>query len=513
MSFALSNRLLALLRQPRRRTAAKPLPRSVRPTLEALKGRLVPASLLTTHLPPPVTPPPDSFVIDVNSPSVTAGTPFQIAVTEVGPNDVPVTNGVNVAWIYAGSGSNLSYVESISMSNGVGFGNLTLNNTGPTTIEALFSVPNQTAMIAMPTTTADAVATTNAITGQTNVVVNAPVGSSQVWSGYVIQPAAGTTSVGGTWVQSAVTGANGAQVATWVGMDGWGNGTVEQIGTWATVVNGQTQYNAWWEFFGDESAQGVKGPAYYEQVIPNFAIHAGDTISADVTFLSSANGKSTFLFQIADKTTTGTLEFWSQKDTTTYTVSARQSAEWIVENPNGGAQALANFGQETFTGAWATIGSTTGGINNFSNALAVNLSSPSSLIIATVENNPPVESTTAGPFEPAGNLGSSSFSVQWGLKNVINPIPISFYTLPVSLLAANGSGATPPGGAGQAVGRLDKTAAPVGGNNLPASPLALAEQGGKTISPNDAFWADAADGDYFGSLFGASHHDLLTHWN
>ena len=249
MSFSLSNRLLALLRQPRKSTAAKPLPRSVRLTLEALEGRLVPASLMTTHLPPPVSPPPASFVIDVNSPTVTAGTPFQISVTEVGPNDVPVSNGVNVAWIYAGSGSNLSYVESISMSNGVGFGNLTLNKTGPTTIEALFSVPNQLAMIATPATTANAVTTANAITGQTNVVVDAPVTSNQVWSGYVIQPAAGTTSVGGTWVQSAVTGANGLQVATWVGMDGWGNGTVEQIGTWATVVNGQTQYNAWWEFF------------------------------------------------------------------------------------------------------------------------------------------------------------------------------------------------------------------------------------------------------------------------
>ncbi len=517
MSFSLSNRLLAFLRQPNGQKTAKPLPRSVRLSLEALEGRLVPASLLTTHLPPPVTPPPDTFVIDVNSPSVTAGTPFQIAVSEVGPNDVPVSNGVNVAWIYTGAGANLSYVESISMSNGVGFGTLTLNNTGSTTIEALYSVPNQLAMMATTATT------TEAVTGQTNVVVNAPVASSQVWSGYVIQPAAGTTSVAGTWVQSAVTGANGAMESTWVGMDGWGNGTVEQIGTAAKVVNGQTQYTAWWEFFGDESAQGLTGPGYYQQNLPSsFSVHAGDTISADVSFVSSTSSTSTFLFQITDTPKSGgAVESWSQKETTTYIVPARQSAEWIVENPNGGAQALANFGTQTFTGAWATIGSTTGGINNFSNAAAINLSAPPSLIISTVENNPPVESTTRGTFEPVNNLGSSSFSVQWGLKNLISPIPIGFYVGSESALAANGaagvglpqgSGAAPHVGAAQAVAALDKGAGAIGGNNLPASPLALAEQGGKTISASDAFWADAADSDYFGSLLSAWRHDFQTDW-
>ena len=66
--------------------------------------------------------------------------------------------------------------------------------------------------------------------------------------------------------------------------------------------------------------------------------------------------------------------------------------------PQRRRQPLANFGKETFTGAWATIGSTTGGINSFSNALAVNLSSPSSAIEANVDNNPPIYQTTQGAF-------------------------------------------------------------------------------------------------------------------
>ena len=232
---------------------------------------------------------------------------------------------MSVARIYAGSGANPSYVETISLNYGVGFATLTLNDVGPATIKAVYSVPDQIASAA------------DAVTGQTSIVVNAAVGSSQVWSGYVIAPAAGTTSVGGTWVQSAVTGANGALELTWVGIDGYGNGTVEQIGTGAKVVNGQTQYFAWWEFFGDQSAQGVNGPDYYWQTLPSsFAVHPGDTISADVAFVSSTSSTSTFLFQITDKTTTGAVESWSQQETTTYVVPTRSSAEWIVENPNGG---------------------------------------------------------------------------------------------------------------------------------------------------------------------------------
>ena len=61
-------------------------------------------------------------------------------------------------------------------------------------------------------------------------------------------------------------------------------------------------------------------------------------------------------------------------------------------------------------------------------------------------------------------------------------------------------------------GRLDKPAATVGGN-LPTSLLTLSDKGGKTISALDAFWADAADKDYFGSLSGVLRHNLLTDWN
>ncbi len=520
MNVLFSKHLFALIPRPSKRNAAKPLPRSVRLNLEALEGRLVPAVMAAVKPVAPAAPaailsPQDSFAIDVESSSVTAGAPFQIAVTEVGPNDVPLSSGaVNSANIYVGSGANLSYYETIPLTYGVGFASLTLNDTGPATIKAVYSIPNQTAFV------------TQAVTGETNVVVDAPQTTSQVWSGYVIQPAQGTTSVGGSWVQSAVTGANGAKVSTWVGMDGWGNGTVEQIGTAATVVNGQTQYTAWWEFFGDESAQtGATGPGYYQQNLPtSFVVRPGDAISADVTYLHSTGSTSTFLFQITDAPQVGPVESWSQQETTTYIVPSRTSAEWIVENPNGGTQALANFGTETFTGAWATIGSTTGAINNFSNAQAVDLSS-SSIIKANVDNNPPIYQTTRGNFEPANNLGSSSFSVSW-----YSPLPIGFpYSvispLPVSRVDADatavgvvkGNANFMPGATRQSNAHLDKdlaTAVPLvlDNNSLPTSLLMLAEHGAKTNSASDAIWAELADSDYFGSLFSASHPGFLAEW-
>ena len=391
MDFSFSNRLLALLRQPRKQKAAKPLPRPVRLSLEALEDRLVPsATLAAVKLPPPVAPPPDSFLIDIDSTPVTAGAPFQISVTEVGPNDVPVSNGVSVARIYAGSGANPSYVETISLNYGVGFATLTLNDVGPATIKAVYSVP-------APDRTRPRLARCGYGANQHRRQCRRRFEPGLV---RLRHRTGRGNNVGGRHMGSV--GRHRRQRAlelTWVGIDGYGNGTVEQIGTGAKVVNGQTQYFAWWEFFGDQSAQGVNGPDYYWQTLPSsFAVHPGDTISADVAFVSSTSSTSTFLFQITDKTTTGAVESWSQQETTTYVVPTRSSAEWIVENPNGGAQALANFGTETFTGAWATIGSTTGGINSFSNPVALNLSSPSSNFIATVENNPPIASTTAGDF-------------------------------------------------------------------------------------------------------------------
>jgi hypothetical protein len=280
-------------------------------------------------------------------------------------------------------------LSGMTWSKGVGTATVTLNNPGITKLKAAVG----------------------AVTGTSGVItVDAPTAKGSVWSGYVVSPAVGTTAVGGSWIQPAVSGSNGSKVSMWVGIDGWKGSTVEQIGTAATMVNGTAQYVAWYELFGDQSpTTGAKGPDYSQVNIPNFTVRPGDSISAEVSLVPGTS--RTFLFQITDTPKGGgPVETFSIQQTMKYVTPARSTAEWIVENPNKGKQPLANFGQVTFTGAWATIGGTTGAINSFPNAQAVNLSTSQG---NATTSDPPLLARTLGFNEPGAGVSSSSFTVTY----------------------------------------------------------------------------------------------------
>jgi hypothetical protein len=234
---------------------------------------------------------------------------------------------------------------------------------------------------------------------------------SSTWSGYAVSPAAGTTAVGGTWVQPAVTGNGNSLSSTWVGIDGFGGSTVEQIGTAATIVNGTPTYVAWYEFYGDQFAKtGARRQDYYQVNIPVSAInvHPGDTISAEVSLVSGTTNK--FLFQMTDTPAGGGgMQSFSTLQTMQYVIPQRSTAAWIVENPNSGAQALSNFGQVTFTGAWATVGSISGAINSFPNVVPLYMASTT----GGDKISTPVASNSLGFNERLGGLGSSRFTVTW----------------------------------------------------------------------------------------------------
>ena len=232
------------------------------------------------------------------------------------------------------------------------------------------------------------------------------------WSGYDFEPGSGVTAVGGTWVQPAESGPSKARASIWVGIDGAANGTVEQCGTSVKFVNGQPQYYAWYELFGDQKSSSQtpnpnpKGPDFSAQHIPNFPVNAGDTISAEVTFVSGR----TFLFQMKDTPQNGgPVETFSLQQTMKYVVPKLSSAEWILENPNQGTQPLANFGQVTFTGAWATVGSTTQDISEFKNYHAINMVHSGVEEVST--SHPELDSNTLGFNEPSTGVCSSSFTV------------------------------------------------------------------------------------------------------
>jgi Peptidase A4 family len=184
--------------------------------------------------------------------------------------------------------------------------------------------------------------------------VNVQQAQSGNWAGYVAQSNSGQSfsSVSGSWTQPSVS-ANSSQgySAFWVGLGGAGqqSQSLEQVGTSAEVVNGQTQYYAWYELL----------PAAETKL--NIAIHPGDHISATVT-VNGTNVTVSLSDQTTGQSVNKTLQM-SNPDTS--------SAEWIAEAPSAQTQAgadqilpLANFGTVTFTNASATSGGHTGSISD-----------------------------------------------------------------------------------------------------------------------------------------------------
>jgi len=186
-------------------------------------------------------------------------------------------------------------------------------------------------------------------------------GTSLNWSGYAVlgaasapvkpkktAPAPTVSDVSGSWVVPSVVASASANTysSSWVGIDGYSSGTVEQIGTAQDWANGAPLYYAWFEMY-------PKGA--YE--IVGFPVHPGDTISAAVEYLGA---KGAFALTITNLTDSVTFS------TTLRSQSARRlSAEWIQEAPWwGGVLPLANFGTIDFSDCYATMNGHTGTISD-----------------------------------------------------------------------------------------------------------------------------------------------------
>lgn len=163
--------------------------------------------------------------------------------------------------------------------------------------------------------------------------------TSSNWSGYAVQtnlnnPRIGSINyVAGTWTVPSVqatTGIAKSYSSAWVGIDGYSDNTVEQLGTDQNWINGQAVYDAWYEMYPK-----------YPVTIP-ITIHAGDVITASV-----ANNNGTFTLSMTDSTTRKSFKT-SQKAKS----AKSNSAEWIMEAPwSSGVLPLANFGSILFSGA------------------------------------------------------------------------------------------------------------------------------------------------------------------
>jgi hypothetical protein len=151
------------------------------------------------------------------------------------------------------------------------------------------------------------------------------------WSGYSV--AGGTySSVTATWTQPAVVArSTDTYAAFWVGLDGDGSDTVEQIGTMGYTHAGTSYYVAWYEMY----------PAALQML--SLAVHPGDAVTATVQW----TGSTTFRLTL-DNQTTGR-SFAVERSSST---AQRASAEIIAEAPADGAGVLplARFGLASFSG-------------------------------------------------------------------------------------------------------------------------------------------------------------------
>jgi Peptidase A4 family len=248
---------------------------------------------------------------------------------------------------------------------------------------------------------------------------------SENWSGYAIAATSGSlptgsvTLVKGSWVVPTATctgsseGATSGYAAFWLGIDGWGSDTVEQIGTDSDCVSPATgagntpSYYAWFEFY-PQAGYYVGNPS---NNFKGYSVQPGDSMTAWVM----ANGNGNFTAIIND-TRRGVVQ-WSFTTTARLPSAQQTSAEWIAEAPcclsNGAFLPLSNFGfadygnQFTATEpARATVQGVTGAIGSFGQNIQ-----QSTMVSQGAPGGSPAGTVMAQP----SNLmaGGTSFSIQW----------------------------------------------------------------------------------------------------
>jgi hypothetical protein len=203
------------------------------------------------------------------------------------------------------------------------------------------------------------------------------------WSGYADSSTAGAfTGVSGTWRQPAtVCRPEQRLTAYWVGLDGFDNATVEQLGTLAYCFEGVPTYFTWWEMF------------------PGASMTVGSTVQpGDLIRASVKRSGTNYTLTLIDFTTRGNSFSTVQSCTT----CENDSAEWIAERPafsTTGITPLSFFRSWNVTRATQTSGGVKGSIGSGP--------SPTQLTI--------VDSTATYPLDRVSGLrgGGFSFKARW----------------------------------------------------------------------------------------------------
>ena len=154
------------------------------------------------------------------------------------------------------------------------------------------------------------------------------VHSDQTWSGYAVTQSGPYTSITGSWNIPTMNCSKGnGDASPWIGIDGWNNDTVEQIGIDLDCRGGKASFHPWVEMY--------PGPSDYFKD----TVNAGDTLTASVSVAGSS-----WVLTESDPNTGWTKTF----DETSSDQLA--SAEAIVEDVgNGGAPPVPDFTKVSFS--------------------------------------------------------------------------------------------------------------------------------------------------------------------
>ena len=158
------------------------------------------------------------------------------------------------------------------------------------------------------------------------------------WSGFADTSSTSTaddfTNVLGRWTIPSVAcpggpyRTQGAYIANWVGLDGFSDSTVEQLGTSAMCYEGTLFYYVWYEMFPAGTVEEGTTACIDNNVN---CPQPGDQISASVSVTPGTDGNNNYKLSLTDYTRPQ--ESFSVNSSCAATTCVDSSAEWIVERP------------------------------------------------------------------------------------------------------------------------------------------------------------------------------------
>jgi hypothetical protein len=158
------------------------------------------------------------------------------------------------------------------------------------------------------------------------------------WSGFADTSATSTaddfTNVTGHWTIPAVQcppgpyRTSGAYISNWIGIDGFSDETVEQLGTGAQCFEGVLYYYVWYEMFPAGTVEEGTTACINDNVN---CPRPGDQISASVNVTPGTDGNNNYALSLTDHTRPQ--ESFSVTASCATTTCTDSSAEWVIERP------------------------------------------------------------------------------------------------------------------------------------------------------------------------------------